>query len=136
MKQYRVLQTDFNDGAKVLNNGIALLFGNLSIIGANTGLLTTNFVSGAESMLLWADDSEDETIIKGAGVNDWQSGNYIVGFAPRAIIERETTDYSIYDAISPVNGKVLFKGVLKYSKTEFRTLSLENEITAQFKIEI
>lgn len=96
--------------------------------------ISTNVVEGGETAAFIADDSINEQIQK-VRTTAAQAGNYVVGYAPVAVIEREFEDYQFYSADdSPLTGNVAYRGRLKVSQTPVFTpdfLSYEN---AQFAL--
>ena len=96
--------------------------------------ITTNVVEGGETASFIGDDSINEQIQK-VRTTAAQAGNFVVGYAPVAVIEREFEDYQFYSPdVSPLSGNVAYRGRLKVSQTPVFTpdfLSYEN---AQFAL--
>lgn len=92
-------------------------------------IVNTNVVEGSESAYFIADDSINEQIQK-VRTTAAQAGNYVVGYAPVSVIEREFEDYQYYSAdTSPLTGNVAYRGRLKVSQTPVFTpefLTYEN----------
>jgi hypothetical protein len=96
--------------------------------------ISTNIVEGGETASFIADDSINEQIQK-VRTTAAQAGNYVVGFAPVAVIEREFEDYQFYSAdTSPLSGNVAYRGRLKVSQTPVFTPDFLTYENAQFAL--
>ena len=97
--------------------------------------ISTNVVEGNETASVIGDDSINEQIQK-VRTTAAQAGNYVVGYAPINVIEREMEDYQWYAANhNPLPATLVsYRGRLKVSQTPVFTpefLSYEN---AQFAL--
>ena len=97
-------------------------------------MIYTNVVEGGETANFIADDSINEQIQK-VRTTAAQAGNYVVGFAPVSVIEREFEDYQFYSAdTSPLSGNVAYRGRLKVSQTPVFTPDFLTYENAQFAL--
>jgi hypothetical protein len=97
-------------------------------------IVSTNVVEGSETADFIADDSVNELIQK-VRTTAAQAGNFVVGFAPVAVIEREFEDYQYYSAdTSPLTGNVAYRGRLKVSQTPVFTPDFLTYENAQFAL--
>jgi hypothetical protein len=97
-------------------------------------IVATNVVEGSETASFIADDSINEQIQK-VRTTAAQAGNFVVGFAPVAVIEREFEDYQYYSAdTSPLSGNVAYRGRLKVSQTPVFTPEFLTYENAQFAL--
>lgn len=96
--------------------------------------IATNVVEGSETAPFIADDSINEQIQK-VRTTAAQAGNYVVGYAPVAVIEREFEDYQYYSAdTTPLTGNVAYRGRLKVSQTPVFTPEFLTYGNAQFAL--
>ena len=97
-------------------------------------IVATNVVEGSETADFIADDSINEQIQK-VRTTAAQAGNFVVGYAPVAVIEREFEDYQYYSAdTSPLTGNVAYRGRLKVSQTPVFTPDFLTYENAQFAL--
>jgi hypothetical protein len=97
-------------------------------------MIATNVVEGSETADFIADDSINEQIQK-VRTTAAQAGNFVVGYAPVAVIEREFEDYQYYsDDITPLSGNVAYRGRLKVSQTPVFTPDFLTYENAQFAL--
>ena len=85
-----------------------------------------------------SDDALNEQIIK-ARVSDAQAGYIVVGVAPKSVVESEFDNYTMwavgYENINgdiANNATVVYRGVLKVSKTQVYTPAFLSTANAQF----
>jgi hypothetical protein len=85
-----------------------------------------------------SDDALNEQIIK-ARVSDAQAGYIVVGVAPKSVVESEFDNYTMwavgYETTSgdiANNATVVYRGVLKVSKTQVYTPAFLSTANAQF----
>ena len=96
--------------------------------------ISTNVVEGGETAAFIGDDSINEQIQK-VRTTAAQAGNYVVGFAPVAVIEREFEDYQFYSSdTTPLSGNVAYRGRLKVSQTPVFTPDFLTYENAQFAL--
>jgi hypothetical protein len=97
-------------------------------------IVATNVVEGSETASFIADDSINEQIQK-VRTTAAQAGNYVVGYAPVAVIEREFEDYQYYsEDTTPSTGNVAYRGRLKVSQTPVFTPEFLTYGNAQFAL--
>ena len=103
--------------------------------------VSTNILEGTETYLstrVVSDDAMNEQIVK-ARVSDAQAGYIVVGVAPKSVVESEFDDYTMWAVgYENANGDiangdtVVYRGVLKVSKTQVYTPSFLSTVNVQF----
>jgi len=84
-----------------------------------------------------SDDALNEQILK-ARVSDAQAGYIVVGVAPKSVVESEFDNYTMWAIGSEVDGdisndaSVVYRGVLKVSKTQVYTPAFLSTTNVQF----
>ena len=102
--------------------------------------VATDILEGTETYnetRVVSDDAVNEQIIK-ARVSDAQAGYIVVGVAPKSVVEAEFDNYTMWalgsevDGDMPNNYSVVYRGVLKVSKTQVYTPSFLSTTNVQF----
>ena len=103
--------------------------------------VSTNILEGTETYVatrVVSDDAMNEQILK-ARVSDAQAGYIVVGVAPKSVVESEFDDYTMWAiGMEDTNGDiansatVLYRGVLKVSKTQVYTPAFLSTTNIQF----
>jgi hypothetical protein len=103
--------------------------------------VSTNILEGTETYVstrVVSDDAMNEQILK-ARVSDAQAGYIVVGVAPKSVVESEFDDYTMWAVgFENSNGDiangdtVLYRGVLKVSKTQVYTPAFLSTANVQF----
>lgn len=103
--------------------------------------VSTNILEGTETYnqtRVVSDDAMNEQIVK-ARVSDAQAGYVVVGVAPKSVVESEFDDYTMWAVgYENANGDiangdtVIYRGVLKVSKTQVYTPAFLSTTNVQF----
>ena len=103
--------------------------------------VSTNILEGTETYVatrVVSDDAMNEQIVK-ARVSDAQAGYIVVGVAPKSVVESEFDDYTMWSTgLETASGDiansdiVVYRGVLKVSKTQVYTPAFLSTTNVQF----
>lgn len=103
--------------------------------------VSTNILEGTETYVVTrvvSDDAMNEQIVK-ARVSDAQAGYVVVGVAPKSVVESEFDDYTMWkvgfeSSFGDIGNSdiVVYRGVLKVSKTQVYTPAFLSTTNVQF----
>jgi hypothetical protein len=89
--------------------------------------------SGAVSVAVLYQDWKPITQLTPNRVDDAQAGYKVIGYAPSSVVQKEFDNYEYFIPFSGSPGYVLFRGILKVSKTDVFTPQFLSYDNVQFQ---
>lgn len=118
--------------------------GSASVNRSTQFKVATDVIEGTETYVVTTvlgDDAQQESIKK-VRVSDAQAGYIVVGVAPKSVVESEFDNYQYWrlDGLSELSNiggatTVLYRGVLKVSRTQVYTPTFLSTTNVQFRID-